>query len=190
MDWNINYFFKKFYLFVYALQDKNALVLQTYELSDCHSTVNLQINGFGSVLVQFVTSYNIPSLPANPSFTLSQEIQSVGQNKIELRTCVTYHAQTSTGMTLIEAYLVSGYDVNKAELESQVVGKVAGVQKVEVSTGDKVVFYLTQLNPDQKLCIDWKMYKSHQVSNLKPVPVKVYDYYNNALQTSIIFELS
>lgn len=145
--------------------------------------------GKGSALVQVVGAYNVLSLvkPNEPSFVIEQK--SVGTNtdkRINVRTCVWYQGKQETGMVLVEASLLSGYEINRAKLD-RLVSRVEGLMLVEVRNQDTVVFYFDPFKFDQFVCVYWTMFWTHDVTDLKAVPVKVYDYYNSPLQASTLF---
>lgn len=150
--------------------------------------MSIDAYGSGSALFQVVSRYNIPKVPINVGYNLTQKTLEAISQRIKVSTCVTYHGPKPTGMTLIEADLLSGYEVDKADMDL-IVEEIIDVRKVEVKKApdNKVVFYLNGLEPDDEVCIEWKMSKAFDVTDLKPVPVRVYDYYNSALQTSITF---
>lgn len=167
------------------------MVLQSFKLPDCSTEVLVTASGQGSALVQLVAVYNVPSLnaPVEPSFVIEQK--SVGDGvdnnkKIDVQTCVRYEGETETGMVLIEATLLSGYEINKMKLD-KLVNKVEGLMLVELKNKDTVVFYFDPFKFDQFVCVYWTMFWTHDVTDLKAVPVKVYDFYNSKLQASTLF---
>lgn len=168
--------------------DKNALILQTFKLPDCSNEVRVKANGMGSALVQLVSTYNIYKieLKDKPSFVIEQRSPSATKNKIDLQTCVSYNGKTSTGMVLVESTLLSGYEINKAKLD-KLKNTVVGLMLVEVKNKDTIVFYFDPFEPGQFVCFYWSMFFSQDLSDLKPVPVKVYDYYDTTLQASTLF---
>jgi hypothetical protein len=181
----------------FNINSKNSLVLQTMDLPDCSQMVHVKANGNGMALFQLVSTYNIPKISNKKIFKLSQKtLDSTSDvNTIPIRTCATYHKNEkdksgldSTGMTLVEANLFSGYEANQNEL-NKLVNKVKHIKLVEISKDkQRVVFYFTKLDHNDEICFEWKMYKAQHVSNLKPVPVKIYDYYKTELEHSILFK--
>lgn len=138
--------------------------------------------------MQVVASYNVRKLATTPSFALTQTTLDVDKRVVQVRTCVTYFGSAPTGMALIEAQLLSGYEVNKLEMDKLGTEQLPDLRMVDIKSGDKVVFYLNSLHPSKELCIYWNMYKAHDVTELKPVTVRVYDYYNSQLDASIIYQ--
>lgn len=172
--------------------EENSIVLQTWDLPSCRAKVSLNAQGSGTALFQLIASYNIPKNPVKPVFTIRQNTTKSATNSVNIKTCATYNKDSttakseSTGMTLIEATLLSGYEANKQELDG-LVGNVKYLKLVEIKDQQVVVFYLDQLDDSNELCVEWKMHKVNDVDNLQAVPVKVYDYYQSNLEYSILF---
>lgn len=168
--------------------DENALLLQSYTLPDCSKGVLVSASGTGTALVQVITTYNVMNLNKKPSFSIEQRGNLISDTTIRVRTCLTYQGPKPTGMSLVEATLLSGYEINKLKLD-QLTGEIEGLNLIELKDKDTVVFYFDGFKPEQALCFYWTMYKAHNVTDLKPVPVKVYDYYDDTLQASAVFTL-
>jgi CD109 antigen len=180
----------------FETNDRNKLVLQMWELPHCSfSSLTLEGSGSGMALFQLVNTYNLPKNHKSNAFTLTQTSQAYGNKNLQMRTCLTYNEVDSetgerleTGMTLIEAYLLSGYTVDQNELDAMVISKkFPRLKMVELSQEkDKVTFYLSKMD-HETMCMDWKMVSEFSVSNLQATQVKAYDYYRTSIAVSEMF---
>jgi CD109 antigen len=182
---------------LFQINDTNKLVLHVWELPSCHfSSIQLQVTGQGLAFFQILLSYNMPKkLEQRRVFTLRQAAQSDGANSLKMKTCLRYNEvdfrtkkRLETGMTLIEADLLSGYAVNQHDINALLAtGTPPELKMIEVSKDkDKVVFYLSKMGPEV-VCIDWRMDFVYPVGNLQPTVVRAYDYYRPSMEVSIMF---
>lgn len=178
----------------FTTNDDNSMVLQTWDLPSCGKKIRLSANGAGKALVQITASYNMPKPPDTPMFKLAQTAVKSNNGVLDVRTCVTYNKDSSpdksdsTGMTIVEATLLSGYEADKHELERLVDEKqVRDLKLTEIKDESVVVFYLDKLDNEEELCIKWKMHKQSDVDNLQGAPLKVYDYYQSYLAFDTVY---
>lgn len=180
----------------FTTNEENSMVLQTWDLPKCEKKVRLSASGRGKSLIQIVVNYNLPETAPAPMFKLSQTAKKPlsGASFLNVQTCTTYNKESSptkadsTGMTIIEATLLSGYEADKQDLERLVVDKQVKYLKLAEIKDQNVVFYLDQLDDGKELCIEWKMHKQIQVENLQDVPLKVYDYYQSSLSFETLYK--
>jgi CD109 antigen len=175
---------------------RNKLVLQMWELPNCSfSSLTLKGSGRGMAMFQIIKTYNLPKNHKSKAFTLSQTSTIYGKNNLQMKTCLTYNEidpktgeHLETGMTLIEAYLLSGFAVNQNDLDALVISKkYPKLKMAELSKEkDKVAFYLSKMD-DETVCIDWKMENEYSVLNLQATEVKAYDYYKPTIEISEMF---
>lgn len=179
----------------FTSNDENSMVLQTWDLPKCEKYVRVYASGLGKVLFQLVTTYNLPQVPETSIFTLSQEMSQLndGVGLLKVHTCVTYHKESApnkadtTGMTILEATLLSGYEADNQDLQALVNSGQVEYLKLAQIKDQTVVFYFDHLDDDIELCVDWKMTRKVEVDNLQGVPVKVYDYYQKNLAYEIVY---
>ena len=182
----------------FEINERNQLVLQTWELPSCDlSQIDLNVTDKGLALFQITLSYNLPKRREHSqTLVIRQTSKREGTNSLAITTCLRYnemHTNTQkkqeTGMMLIEASLLSGYEANKVELNNLVESKKHPELKlVELSPEkDKVVFYLNKVDTNM-VCFDWKMLYVYPVSHLQASVVKAYDYYRPTIEISTLFE--
>lgn len=81
-------------------------------------------------------------------------------------------------MVLFEVGMPSGFIIEKDKLSMQL--DVPHVKLVETKEGETVaVIYFEHLLPHMEHCVEIQGYRSHKVAENKPVPVRVYDYYDS-----------
>jgi hypothetical protein len=174
----------------FNINDENSLILQTWEINNCNTTI-ISINATGNGIVSFKTSvnYNLPNVVDDTTaISVTQSVVTKdfkNKNVIPIRTCAKYTNPKKTGpksgMFIIESELFGGFETNidKSKIKNN-------LKLVEINPNNKVSFYFDYLN-ETVTCIDWQMIRTYPVSNLKPVTVAAYDYYNPIVQKRIIF---
>lgn len=81
-------------------------------------------------------------------------------------------------MVIIEVAMPSGFLIEKDHLVELL--KTPHVKLAETKNGDTVVdLYIDRMTKDEELCIEVQGYRSHKVAENKPVPVRIYDYYDS-----------
>jgi CD109 antigen len=179
----------------FNINKQNSFILQNWYLPSCDYNLTINANGYGIASLQAIINYNIPS----NNFTLeSFEIEnklispSNESNKLEIQTCARYIELDSngnyskTGMSIIESNVFSGYEIDKQELDKLLNSKLKMVEFLKDE--NKVAFYLDYLD-NEMVCFDWTMNKVYPVSNIKPILVKIYDYYRPQIEKNTLFEL-
>lgn len=81
-------------------------------------------------------------------------------------------------MVIIEVAMPSGFLVEKDRL-AQLLSKPS-IKLVETKDGETVAdIYIDQMLSNDEFCLEVQGYRSHKVAENKPVPVRIYDYYDN-----------
>lgn len=81
-------------------------------------------------------------------------------------------------MVIIEVAMPSGFLVEKDRLTELL--KKPHVKLVETKRGETVAdIYIDQMLPNEDICLEVQGYRSHKVAENKPVPVRIYDYYDS-----------
>ena len=177
----------------FNITDENFLILQSWPIKKCPKVVHITASGFGNIFLQLIVSYNIPKLEEPPVFFLNQSIDRQDSiNRLTIKTCVSYIGlNQETGMSIVESGVFSGFTVNKDELEKVASrNEVKDLKLVEYLDNSKVAFYFVKIDNDIR-CVLWNIERVNSVAALKPVIIRVYDYYNPELQvTSLFYGLS
>lgn len=194
---------KNRYSKTFQVDSENLLVLQSWKLPECPKGVNLISIGTGVALVQVITTYNVPKIDcfqecatnkqsSSKSIVLTQKVAKfITNNTLLIKTCIKYNRNESTGMSIIETELVSGFDVDDQSFLNSLPSSNSSANLMmceKMKNTNKVAFYLRQM-PREVYCVDWKMSRLHQVADAKNVTVSAYDYYSTDLRATIQFSL-
>lgn len=161
----------------------NSLVLQSVELPSTTKSVQLKCTGSGFSLAQLTYQFNLNGAEISPRFKLDIEIDKNSNDySLILNICTSFIAADdgdTSNMAVIEAELPTGF-VADLETIKATLGKIKGVKKVEARNGNTVVvIYLDNVGAT-RICIQISAYRMCQIADEKPVPVQIYDYYNNS----------
>lgn len=86
-------------------------------------------------------------------------------------------------MVLVEVAMPSGFLIEKDRLG--VFLKKPHVKLVETTNGETVAnIYFDQMIANEEICLEVQAYRSHKVAENKPVPVRIYDYYDSCEYSS------
>lgn len=169
------------------LNEENKLILQQIQLPKCSGNLRIESTGYGSVLIQIIKNYNLLLVPENKNriFEIKQEFLDRNDRILNIETCA--RSLNETGMVIIESEIFAGFETNKLDLDI-IPSKNSLIKLAETNADNtKVAFYLDKLEFEWT-CVNWKLYKIHEIQNLKPVLVKVYDYYNIETEHDIFFK--
>ncbi|ESN94934.1 hypothetical protein HELRODRAFT_180041 [Helobdella robusta] len=151
---------------------ETALFLQSYQLPEGTTAVDISATGEGVALVQLNVEYNV--IKENTNKFLNLELSTNRDDKnLHLEISANWTGAEATGMVLIEINILTGYTFNnELDLRKQI-GE--NLKKIEKSV-NKVVLYLDQLTSDN-LMFNILLEESLAVANVKPALVKIYRYY-------------
>ncbi|XP_033103838.1 CD109 antigen-like, partial [Anneissia japonica] len=158
-----------------TINSDNALVFQKLEVPVTTGSVSVSVSGSGSVLVQFTVSYNVEEVVQVPAFDVNLTVTNDDLNSIQVECCGQYLRQEESGMSIMEVGIPSGFDVNEDKLKEELL-IVGPLQQYELQARH-VNLYLDQIAYNQSTCARITAFRSNIVSNIKPSPVKVYNYY-------------
>lgn len=78
----------------------------------------------------------------------------------------------------MEVAMPSGFLVDKDRLTELL--RKPHIKLTELKSGETIVdVYIDQMLPNEDLCLEVQGYRSHKVAENKPVPVRIYDYYDS-----------
>lgn len=104
----------------------------------------------------------------------------------KLKICIQHIPNYDSEMTIIEIGLLTGFEIDKEELQSKVYDPKTNnrthtqLSKVEF-TGRSVFMYLDSVPQGRPECYYLKLYQTAQVANLQSGIVRVYDYYRKGM---------
>lgn len=166
----------------------NALVQQQLELANNASWVLVRAEGQGSAVVQASWQYNLLVSAEQPAFWLNPQIDKTSnKNYLQLSICTYYKgAGDASNMAVLDVELPSGYVADTEALDG--LRRAKSVKRVDTSDGDtRVTIYLDKVTREEQ-CVTVPAYKAAMVSNNRPVPVHIYDYYNRQHAARIFYE--
>lgn len=83
-------------------------------------------------------------------------------------------------MVVVEVTLPSGYATDSSNFDAIWTSK--NVKKIETKNGDTViVVYFDGLNVNESICPIFRGFKVQKVTDSKPVPIIVYEYYDSCM---------
>lgn len=86
--------------------------------------------------------------------------------------------ETQSNMVVLEVSLPSGFTAETDLLYT--LTKIKNVKKVETKNGETViVLYFDNLVANEPICPIFDAFRAHTVTEQKPVPIVVYDYYDS-----------
>lgn len=171
----------------------NSLVHQQTRLPDNITWVQVQANGVGLAVVQVSWQYNLMVSAERPAFYLAPTLDSQSDaNYLKLSVCTYYKAgdpddrQAASNMAVAEVELPSGYAADMEALRAN--ARHPLIKRVDTAEADtKVLVYLDRVTRDE-LCFTVPAHRSSKVSNNKPVPVSIYDYYKRDQAARVFYK--
>ncbi|XP_065299747.1 CD109 antigen-like isoform X1 [Dermacentor albipictus] len=172
---------------ILKINSGNALVLQRLELPSDLKYVQVEATGFGVAVLQVSWSFNLAVSSESPAFFLNPLLDKTStENYLQLSVCTHYQGEgDASNMAVMEVALPSGYLFDFDTLSS--IHRTKEVRRVESQDADtNVVIYFDRIGREE-LCVTVPAHREHKVANQKPVPVKVYDYYNLARSARMFY---
>ncbi|XP_039678847.1 alpha-2-macroglobulin-like isoform X2 [Perca fluviatilis] len=169
---------------MFDVNQNNKLLYQEKQLQDVTGKYSLEVKGTACAAVQISLVYNIPT-PADVT-TLSVEVKPEAdctskRPKLSLNLTSLYSGkESSTNMVILDIKMLSGF-VPDPESLNMLKGALL-VDRVEQNE-DHVLVYIQELPKDIGINHSLKLIQEHQVQNLKPAEVKIYDYYQPSDQS-------
>ncbi|KAH8411964.1 hypothetical protein KR222_003896, partial [Zaprionus bogoriensis] len=162
---------------------ENSLALQSVELPNNIKNVSVSATGRGMALAQVSYKYNTNVTSAWPRFVLDPTVnRNSHADYLHLSACASFVSVPGdaerSNMAIMEVYLPSGFVVDTDTLPT--LESSERIKKVETQQRDtKVVIYFDYLDR-REVCPTLHAYKTVKVTKHRPVPVVMYDYYDNA----------
>lgn len=168
------------------IDSDNAIVQQKIELPAETRSVEIEASGYGVAVVQVSWVFNLAVSGEQPAFYLNPLLDKTStESYLQLSVCTHYKDEGKSNMAVMEVALPSGYLADVDALPS--ILQIQKVKRVEAANSDtSVVIYFDGLNKEDS-CVTVPAHRSFKVANQKPVPVKVYDYYNLAKSARMFY---
>ncbi|XP_046569079.1 CD109 antigen-like [Haliotis rubra] len=164
-----------------SVTDSNALVLQSRELTKFPKEVSITATGKGVAYADVDVFFNVDAEIGDPSFDINTVLLDDTINNFKLMTCTKWLKEGSSGMTVMEISIPSGFDPDMTSM-----GNVAGLKRFE-RRGTNVVVYFDEIGTTS-ICFDILSTRTGMVTNNQPSYVTVYDYYQPSNQGATFYE--
>uniref|UniRef100_A0A1A9W1S3 TEP1-F n=1 Tax=Glossina brevipalpis TaxID=37001 RepID=A0A1A9W1S3_9MUSC len=174
---------------------ENALRLQNYELPNNIKNITISASGTGIALAQVTYRYNTNVTRAWPRFVLDPTVnRNSHSDYLHLSACTSFipaeGGADRSNMAVMEINLPSGFVVDtdtlptlesseRIKVFNNIAEKEKENRKVETQKRNTVVIIYFDYLDRREVCPTLHAYKTVKVTNHKPVPVIMYDYYDN-----------
>ncbi|NXA70340.1 OVOS protein, partial [Mohoua ochrocephala] len=165
---------------IFQVNDKNRFLLQQASLPTLPGRYSVEVNGTGCVYLQTTLRYNIHLPKKVAGFFLSVRTENVSCTgnyppKFDLVLSASYTGSRNiSNMAIIDVKMLSGFvpeesSLKKLRYENSV------VDRVDIKN-NHILFYLQKVS-QKEISFSFGVEQSLPVSDIKPVPVHIYDYY-------------
>ncbi|HSW57784.1 MAG TPA: alpha-2-macroglobulin family protein, partial [Dehalococcoidales bacterium] len=163
-----------------TINASNFDVLQIIELP-VNDTFQVSVQGKGEAIGQVVRRFNLPAVisPSSPALSIdvqydSTEIAVNDELKISVKLAFNPSEKIEAGMTILDIAIPTGFAAVKESIEKLVSGQPV-IKRFEIS-GRKVIFYLDNLKPGDRLALAFSARALYPVK-AKGVTSQAYSYY-------------
>ncbi|NXW72503.1 OVOS protein, partial [Hirundo rustica] len=165
---------------IFQVNDKNRFLLQQASLPTIPGSYSVEVNGTGCVYLQTTLRYNIHLPKKAAGFSLSVRTANVSCTgtyppKFDLVLSASYTGNRSvSNMAIIDVKMLSGFvpeesSLKKLRYENSI------VDRVDIKN-NHILFYLQKVSQEE-ISFSFGVEQSLPVSDIKAVPVHIYDYY-------------
>ncbi|NXM83392.1 OVOS protein, partial [Oenanthe oenanthe] len=165
---------------IFQVNDKNRFLLQQASLPTIPGRYRVEVNGTGCVYVQTTLRYNIhlPKKAAGFSLSVRTANESCTGNfppKFDLVLSARYTGNRNvSNMAIIDVKMLSGFVPEESSLK-KLRHENSVVDRVDIKN-NHILFYLQKVS-QKEISFSFGVEQSLPVSDIKPVPVHIYDYY-------------
>ncbi|XP_037051859.1 CD109 antigen-like [Bradysia coprophila] len=177
----------------FSVNAENAFVLQSVDLPPYTESVHVTASGKGFAIFQVSYRYNVNEKDLRSVFTLTPTVlETTTPAILNVKTCASFNPETEddkSNMVIMEVAMPSGYLIEKDQLDKLMAKP--NVKLVETKRGETVAdIYIDQMTPNEQLCFEVQGYRSHKVAENKPVPVRIYDYYDDSRNAREFYQIA
>ncbi|KAK2537742.1 ovostatin [Columba guinea] len=177
----------------FQVNDNNRFLLQQASLPTIPGNYSVEVNGTGCVYLQTTLRYNVHLPKKVAGFSLSVWTANVSCTsnfppKFDLVLSTSYTGNRSvSNMAIIDVKMLSGFvpirsSLEKLQYQNSVVDRI--------DTKDNHIFFYLQNVSQKEISFSFSMEQSLPVSDIKPVPVHIYDYYETVRKMWLKFLLA
>lgn len=165
----------------FTINQANALVLQSAEMSSIPQTVTVAATGSGIALVEIGVFFNVEAEVEEPKFQITTRLLKDTINLIQIEACAKWLAAGTSGMAVQEVGVPSGFEVDLESLTD-----LATLKRTETQNR-KLVLYFDEITAIPT-CVRMDIVRTGLVAKSQPVAVRVYDYYDPDNQATAFWE--
>lgn len=164
----------------FQVNDKNRFLLQQASLPTVPGNYSMDVNGTGCVYLQTTLRYNVHLPNKFAGFSLSVQPANVSCTnnfppKFDLVISASYTGNRHvSNMAIIDVKMLSGFVPDRSSLK-KLQYQDSVVDRVDIKN-NHIFFYLQKLS-QKAISFSFSVEQSLPVSNIKPAPVHIYDYY-------------
>uniref|UniRef100_F7A528 Uncharacterized protein n=1 Tax=Ciona intestinalis TaxID=7719 RepID=F7A528_CIOIN len=181
------------YLRNFELNNENGEVLQTATIPSLPTTVFVEATGDGCALLQIGVTYNIPNPTSEPAFDITVHNRLITPGRVNSRTkmeaCVRWNRQGSSNMAVLEYKLITGFVPDLESLQQVLDTNDVNLKRYEVS-GRTILFYFDEIHSTCRTCVRFVAIRQFETGRVMPQPVVIYDYYEPAFESQVMYSLS
>lgn len=172
----------------FTVNPQNALVLQSFEVPNLDSPVQIEASGSSLAFLQIQWSYYRQALRDDVPFYCAKELKEQRNgNRLQLELCCNWTRPGQSNMAVAEVEALSGFRFDEEELH-RLTG-IADLQRVELERDEsKANIYFNPLG-DVPVCLSLTSDLVYQVADQKPAQFLLYDYYDPAQQLKASYGL-
>ncbi|NXJ98384.1 OVOS protein, partial [Corythaixoides concolor] len=164
----------------FQVNDENRFLLQQASLPTIPGNYSVEVNGTGCVYLQTTLRYNIHLPKKAAGFSLSVQPTNVSCTsnfppKFDLVLSASYTGNRKvSNMAIIDVKMLSGFVPIRSSLQ-KLQRQNSVVDRVDIKN-NHILFYLQKVS-QKEISFSFSVEQSLPVSDIKPVPVHMYDYY-------------
>ncbi|NXI78251.1 OVOS protein, partial [Rhipidura dahli] len=165
---------------IFQVNDENRFLLQQASLPTIPGSYSVEVNGTGCVYLQTTLRYNIHLPKKVAGFSLSVRTANVSCTgsyppKFDLVLSASYTGNRNvSNMAIIDVKMLSGFVPEESSLK-KLRYENSLVDRVDIKN-NHILFYLQKVSQEE-ISFSFSVEQSLPVSDIKPVPVHIYDYY-------------
>ncbi|XP_051635860.1 ovostatin-like [Manacus candei] len=165
---------------IFQVNDKNRFLLQQASLPTIPGNYSVEVNGTGCVYLQTTLRYNIHLPKKVAGFSLSIRTANVSCTsnyppKFDLVLFASYTGKRKvSNMAIVDVKMLSGFVPVESSLK-KLQDENSVVDRVDIKN-NHIFFYLQKVS-QKEINFSFSVEQSLPVSDIKPVPVHMYDYY-------------
>ncbi|VDM23426.1 unnamed protein product [Toxocara canis] len=162
----------------FEVTPENAIVLQSYELSNLEEPVLVEAKGRGVIFAQAQYSYYRVATKDDTPFYCTKDVREVhGGNRLQLDLCCNYTKPGQrSNMAVAEVNALTGYRFDGDEIGR--LTEIADLQRAELDKEDtKMNLYFNPLG-STPVCLSLFSDMVYQVADQKPAQMVLFDYYD------------